>query len=107
MAKVLVFTDSIGEECEVRHIVKVSTRLHGEKFYETNDGKWFSKRELQDNVAYSVDCVQDKDLILTSSSSGLSFPMYVSDFNFVASMQDCPHYDYEEYTNTKPLPQGL
>lgn len=106
MGKVLVFTDSIGEEFEIRHIVKVSTRLHGVKFYETNDGTWFSQDELKEQI-FKLDYIKEKDLIATSSKSGTSFPLTIELFNRVAEMADCSHYNYEEHYTPTPLPQGL
>ena len=43
---IMIFTDSIGEEFEIRHIVKISRRKDGKRFYETNDGKWYAESEF-------------------------------------------------------------
>ena len=108
MAKVMMFTDCVGDEFEIRHIVKVSKRGYGVKHYETNDGKWYSHKELRDNEPRLRDYLTTGDVILTRVSDGTLVPAKLSHLNLALDYEGLSDYDFSEYiTPKKPLPKGL
>lgn len=105
MGKICIFTDSIGDEFEIRLIVKVSKRKNTRHF-ETNDGKWYSQDELSCNNEYNIDAIKEGDIIATSNK-GIVYTLFLDKFNEVCRMSDAEPYDASKYTNDKPLPKGL
>lgn len=108
MGKVMMFTDCVGDEFEVRHIVKVSKRGYGVKHYETNDGKWYSHEELIMSDLLIKDNLIEGDIILTRESDGLCLSAKLSHFNLALCYSGISDYNHSEYTfPVKPLPKGL
>lgn len=108
MGKVMLFTDSGGDEFEIRHIVKVSKRGYGIKYYETNDGTWYSHSELVASEPRLKDYLVEGDTIITRVSDGLVIPAKLSHFNLALYYDGVSDYNHSEYiTPSKPLPKGL
>lgn len=108
MGKVMLFTDSDGNEFEIRHIVKISKRGYGIKHYETNDGTWYSHSELIDSEPRLKDYLVEGDTIITRVSDGLVIPAKLSHFNLALYYDGESDYKHSEYINpSKPLPKGL
>lgn len=109
---IMIFTDSIGDEYEIRHIVKVSKRKNGDRFYETNDGKWYSEAEFTpvkfNGVKLDSPILGEGDFIATRDKDGLYLSILKEEFLRVLKMKEQVPYDYSKYTiPTKPLPKGL
>lgn len=103
---IMIFTDSIGDEFEIRHIEAISNRRDGSTHYETNDGRWYSKEVLmRDSVNY-VDNLEVGDIILYNNMCLLTSK--IECFNKALLLEKQEPYDYSKYTiPTKPLPKGL
>lgn len=106
---IMIFTDSIGEDFEIRHIVKISRRKGGKRFYETNDGKWYAEGEFVDKKDFKfMGTPREGDFIATRIQDGMYFIVTKSKFNQILLMEAQTSYDYSKYTiPTKPLPKGL
>lgn len=107
MSKVMMFTDCIGDEFELRHIVKVSKRGYGVKHYETNDGTWFSHAELVGNEPRLKDYLVEGDIIATRVSDGLVVPAKLSIINLALYYSGSQDYKHSEHYTSKQLPKGL
>lgn len=108
MGKVMLFTDCVGDEFEIRHIVKVSKRGYGIKHYETNDGTWYSHAELVANEPRLKDYLVVGDILATRVSDGLVIPAKLSHLNLALDYAGLSNYNHSEYiTTSKPLPKGL
>ena len=108
MDKVMMFTDCVGDEFEIRHIVKVSKRGYGVKHYETNDGTWYSHSELVASEPRLRDYLTKGDVVLTRVSDGILVPAKLSHLNLTLDYEGLSDYDFNEYiTPKKPLPKGL
>lgn len=107
MNKVKVFTDSFGDEFELRHIVKVSKRGHGIKHYETNDGTWYSHAELVADKPKLKDYLIEGDIIAVRVSDGLIIPAKLSHINLALYYEGEPDYEHSEHYTSKLIPKGL
>ena len=108
MGKVMLFTDCVGEEFEIRHIVKVSKRGYGIKHYETNDGTFYSHAELVANEPRLKDYLVVGDTLATRVSDGTTIACKLSHLNLALDYEGLPDYNHSKYiTPTKPLPKGL
>ena len=108
MGKVMLFTDCVGAEFEIRHIVKVLKRGYGIKHYETNDGTFYSHAELVANEPRLKDYLVVGDTIITRVSDGLVIPAKLSHLNLALDYEGLPDYNHNKYTMpVKPLPKGL
>lgn len=105
MGKICIFTDSIGGEFEIRHIVKVSKRKETRHF-ETNDGRWYSQDELSCKNEYNIDALKEGDIIATSNEGNV-YTLFLDTFNFIRATTNLEPYDASKYTNHNPLPKGL
>lgn len=103
---IMIFTDSIGESFEIRHIVAISKRGYGEIHYETNDGTWFSKQEIMERGDSFIDNLEVGDIIVQSDKDFTTAKIYL--FNVALKFEGQPEYDHSKYTMpVKPLPKGL
>lgn len=105
---IMIFTDSIGEDFEIRHIVRISRREGGKRFYETNDGKWYAESEFKAVKGRKHLNTVSGDFIATRIQDGTYFIVPQVKFNQILSMEEQEPYDYSKYTiPTKPLPKGF
>ena len=103
-----MFTDSVGEEFELRHITKVSKRGYGTKYYETNDGKFYSHEELLANEPLLKDYLVNGDIIATRVHDGSCIASKLSHINLALYYEGVEDYKHSEHLiPTKPLPKGL
>lgn len=105
---IMIFTDSIEETCEIRHIVKISRRKGGKRFYETNDGKWYAESEFKAIKGRKHLNTKEGDFIATRIQDGTYFIAPKDMFNRALLMEGQESYDYSKYTMpSKPLPKGF
>lgn len=104
----MIFKDCVGDEFEIRHIVKVSKRGKSGRHYETNDGKWFSHAELKSSEIRLKDNLVVGDIIATRLTDGTTIPSKLSWLNLALCYEGLPNYKHSDFTiPTKPLPKGL
>lgn len=105
---IMIFTDSIEETFEIRHIVKISRRKGGKRFYETNDGKWYAESEFKPIKGRKHLNTKEGDFIATRIQDGTYFITPKAMFNHALLMEGQEPYDYSKYIMpSKPLPKGL
>lgn len=107
MGKIKVFTGSVGDEFELRHIVKVSKRGKGIKHYETNDGTWYSHSELVSSEPKLKDYLVEGDIIAVRVSDGSVIPAKLSHVNLALYYEYEADYKHSEHYTPNPLPKGL